>query len=185
MRFNEFPEFKTSRLVLRRLTLDDTDILLNHYLDGNDSEYMLFGPFTNKESAVKLIQWSERLISDDQGVIWAVDVKDTGQLIGIVDYIHKNYDNGVPYRSEIGYDLSPSEWGKGFMVEAVHPTVEYAFQKLHISRIEASVDIHNFRSIRVLMKLGFQFEGILRKYGCMQGKLYDAAMFSLLRDHNC
>jgi len=53
-----------------------------------------------------------------------------------------------------------------------------------LERLEALVDVDNVRSQRVLEKVGFQKEGVLRKYVYFKGKSRDMIMFSLLStDH--
>ena len=181
MTTSELPVFHTERLTLRALTCDDTDALMRRYSEVENSEYMMFGPLSDRESAAKIVEFAESLVSEEEGVLWGVIEKNTGQLIGVLDYQHESAYSEVLYRSEIGYDLSPAHWGKGLMVEAIRPTLRYVFENSEVRRIHTGVDVNNYRSIRVLMKLGFQFEGILREYGRRRGQLYDEAMFSLLK----
>jgi ribosomal-protein-alanine N-acetyltransferase len=178
---DDMPVFETERLTLRRLLEEDSVVLLERYSEPQDSEFMLFGPFSDEKSATAVVTWATKLICEKQGLLWGICEKRTGKLIGILDYRHTAYHEGLPYRSEIGYDLSQSYWGKGLMVEAAKPTIDHVLGHLQVRRIEATVDVLNFRSIRVLQKLGFHFEGILRDYGCRQGQFYDAAVLSLLR----
>ena len=64
--------------------------------------------------------------------------------------------------AEFGYWLGRQYWGKGLATEAGHLCVEYAFEKHGLRRLEAHVFAPNVDSARVLEKLGFFREAILR-----------------------
>ena len=83
-------------------------------------------------------------------------------------------------RAEIGYDLSPEHWGKGYMGEAARAATDRGFQKMGLHRIDARVYVENQPSIRLLQRLGFKQEGTLRDYFRLSGTFYDHFVFSLL-----
>jgi ribosomal-protein-alanine N-acetyltransferase len=66
------------------------------------------------------------------------------------------------------------------MAEALQTMLAYGFSTLKLHRIEALVVPGNERSVRVLEKLGFQEEGVLRGYGFWNDKFWDLRCFSLL-----
>ena len=61
-------------------------------------------------------------------------------------------------------DDARAHWGKGYVPEAPHSIIEWAFQKPTIFREYATTDVENSASRRVMAKVGMQCEGILRKY---------------------
>lgn len=67
------------------------------------------------------------------------------------------------------------------MAEAVTQICEYIFDKSDIIRIYAAPYAHNIASCRVLGKVGFQYEGILRSNAIKNGKVVDMKMYSLLK----
>lgn len=84
-------------------------------------------------------------------------------------------------RAEIGYELHPDHWHRGYATEAVSRIVAYGFDQLELARIGAVVFRENQASQTVLTKLGFQQEGILRDYIVQDGKSYDTHVYSILR----
>ncbi|WP_223697937.1 GNAT family N-acetyltransferase [Bacillus wiedmannii] len=56
------------------------------------------------------------------------------------------------------YALSYDKWGKGSATEATYALLQYAFLKIGIERVVTVVFPENKASVRVLKKLGFQFE---------------------------
>lgn len=56
---------------------------------------------------------------------------------------------------EIGYDLQPDFWKKGYMSEAIEEMIDYARKNLQINKIKACIAEHNTNSIKLITKLGF------------------------------
>lgn len=83
---------------------------------------------------------------------------------------------------EVGYDIVPSERGKGYGTEAVQIMVDYLFLSKDIVRIQAVTNAENEVSQRVLEKAGFKKEGTLRKVGYVRGERTDAYVYSILRE---
>jgi RimJ/RimL family protein N-acetyltransferase len=83
---------------------------------------------------------------------------------------------------EIGYDLVPSERGKGYCTEAVRIIVDYLFLSKDIPRIQAQTHPRNVASQKVLEKAGFTKEGTLRKSYFLRGEWTDSLIYSILRE---
>ncbi len=67
------------------------------------------------------------------------------------------------------------------MPEALEALFRFGYLEMGLNRIEATIHIENDRSQRVLIKQGFQREGVLREYYCRDGHYNDQIQFSLLR----
>ncbi len=83
---------------------------------------------------------------------------------------------------EIGYGLVKNERGKGYSTEAAVLMVDYLFLSKEIESIQASTDLGNVASQRVLEKAGFKKEGIMRKRFFYNGQWKDMILFSILRE---
>ena len=64
----------------------------------------------------------------------------------------------------LGYVLKRSEWGKGYMTEAVRSVIEDSFKHPEIYRVWAVCDVENPASARVMEKVGMVREGRLARY---------------------
>jgi RimJ/RimL family protein N-acetyltransferase len=67
------------------------------------------------------------------------------------------------YRAATGYVLAQEAWGKGFATEALRANVELADQ-LGVRRLYALCHVEHVVSARVLEHVGFEREGILRRF---------------------
>ena len=85
-------------------------------------------------------------------------------------------------RAELGYSLHlESDMGKGYMTEAVQRLVTYGFQDMNLNRIEACIASYNIASKRIVSRLGFQYEGLLRQHYNKHGVLEDSEIYALLK----
>ena len=85
-------------------------------------------------------------------------------------------------RAELGYVLGRAHWGRGLMHEALGALLDRAFGAMALRRLEAEVDVRNAASARVLQRLGFTREGLLRQRWVSKGEAKDVEIFGLLRD---
>jgi len=106
--------------------------------------------------------------------------KKDGSKIGFIGHFYVLHPAGR--QLEIGYSLVPSERGKGYCTEAANIMVDYLFLSRDAIRIQAQTDPRNVASQKVLEKVGFKKEGILRKSFFMRGEWRDAYLYSILRE---
>ncbi|MDR3689419.1 MAG: GNAT family N-acetyltransferase [Fimbriimonas sp.] len=79
----------------------------------------------------------------------------------------------------LGYTLSQTMQGQGYMKEALVPIIDYVFKVRNVHRITANYMPHNQRSGRLLRSLGFQVEGYARDYLLINGQWQDHILSAL------
>lgn len=82
--------------------------------------------------------------------------------------------------AELAYDLHPEAWGQGLATSLAGTLVHWAFAEPGLLRVQATVLESNARSVRVLERLGFEREGLLRCYRLVRGKRGDFHMYARL-----
>ena len=97
----------------------------------------------------------------------AVVLRDGGQLVGTIGL---NAISPQHRTAEIAYDLSPAVWGQGVATSIVDAVADWAFLRLGLLRIQATVLESNARSLRVLERCAFEREGYLRSYRQIRGR---------------
>ncbi len=75
-------------------------------------------------------------------------------------------------RAELGYEVSRPYWRQGIASEAVRAVLRFAFEELHLHRVEAFPTMDNRASVRLLERLGFTREGTARDVLLMDDGLY-------------
>jgi ribosomal-protein-alanine N-acetyltransferase len=78
----------------------------------------------------------------------------------------------------LGYTVDHEVSGRGIATEMAGALVEFAFETLDLHRIEACHMPANLASARVLEKLGFEQEGLLRQSLKVQGRWEDHVIVS-------
>lgn len=173
-----FPIFDMGNFLLREITLKDVDNYFYYMNDPHVAAFLSVGlcPSSIEESTKELEYWSG-LFRYGRGFYWGIALCDTGQLIGTIGF---NYISFTNKRAEISYDLDYGYWGKGIMTRAMKKILQFAEQELGIVRLQALVVKTNIRSIKLLERCKFQYEGKLRKYEVLHGKNEDSLMYAIL-----
>lgn len=147
-----YPQFETERLLIRELTVADSAALFSHFSDDEVTRFMDIDALNSEAEAVNIINWHAK----DSGCRWGLFEPSTEQLMGTCGY--HCWEQGEFSKAEIGYDLAKSYWGKGFMSEAIGPILDFGFEQMGLSMVEAEVEKANARSITLLKKLGFTLD---------------------------
>ena len=148
-----FPGLQTPRLLLRLLTLEDTDAVYRHFSDDDVTRFMDIDACTNVAQAREIIEFH----LNDPGCRWGLFYKATGALIGTCGYHCWERDLPQPM-AEIGFDLGKAHWGQGLMHETLQTAIPFGFEQMKLTKIYASVEPANHRSIRLLQRLDFRAE---------------------------
>ena len=175
--FSPFPNLKTPKLLLRRVSASDAPQIMA--LRGNP-EAMRYIPkplVTNLEQELEHFGMIDAKIESNEGINWAVTLKGETKLIGIIGHYRVQPEN---HRAELGYMLLPEYQGKGIMTEAIDVALKYGFEKMQLHSIEAIIDPANTASERVLQKNGFVKEAHILENEYFDGKFIDTVIYSLL-----
>jgi ribosomal-protein-alanine N-acetyltransferase len=128
-------------------------------------------------------EWLEERLSErgrTEAQYWAFTLRDLGATaIGSCCLWSFEWSSR---RAEIGYELKRAYWGKGIMSEGIPPILGYAFRKLGLHRIEACPFADNAASRRLLLRLGFKYEGDLRQRHLFRGTYTDQLWYGLLKE---
>jgi ribosomal-protein-serine acetyltransferase len=81
---------------------------------------------------------------------------------------------------ELGYWLTDGASGRGHMTEAASAALEFAFARVGAHRVRIAAATDNHRSLAVISRLGFRFEGIAREAEWCDGRWLDHAVFAFL-----
>ncbi len=124
--------------------------------------------------------WYVNVVSGDEknGIFRAISMD--GIIIGSIS-IEPKYDIYIK-DTEIGYMILTEYHGKGIASEAVRQICEIAFAKLDIERITGYVCSPNIASQKVLLKNGFQLEGLMKKAIYKNKNIYDLHIYGKCRD---
>lgn len=171
----------TDRLELRAPTPTDAS-QLKAIMDESLEDFKPWLDFAHHpyslSSLEDLCYRARTLFINREAFIWHIWHRGSERMAGVLD-LH-SWDWDVP-RAELGYWLRTSDTGKGIIAEAAGAVLRLAFTEWGVQRIEAHCDTRNIAAIKVAERLGFQQEGILRRYELDAfGNICDQIMLSRL-----
>ena len=175
---DQFPVLRGSGFLLREVEAIDAPAW---FVRGSDPEVAY--PAVD-ELMTSVSQGAERVESvraafrEKRRLRWAIVPDGESAAVGTTGF---NVFSANDLRAELGYGLEKAWWGNGLMTAATRLCIGYAFEELGINRVEAHVLDDNERSLRVLEKLGFRREGLLREYEVVRGEARDFWVLGLLR----
>ena len=150
---------ETERLCLRRLSVDDAEFILRLLNEpsfiqnigdkgvrtiADACSYILNGPVASYEKF---------------GFgLWLVELKESGVRAGICGLLKRDVLKHV----DIGYAFLPEFWSQGYAFESASGVMSYASETLGLKRVVAVTSVDNLSSIRLLKKIGFEYEKMVR-----------------------
>lgn len=172
------PILRTARLTLRPFV--DSDAARVAELAGDrlvaEMTQDIPHPYTLEHAQTWIGSHAERF-SQQQEVVFAIERKDAGLLIGAIGLVFQPEHQSA----ELGYWIGVPYWGKGYCTEAAAAVVDHGFTAHELHRVQARHFSKNPASGRVMEKIGMQYEGCLRQSVLKWGAYMDVCMYSLLR----
>jgi RimJ/RimL family protein N-acetyltransferase len=166
---------RSGEIVLRFPLAEDVDGFLPAFTDpelreaGNLPEFdrdQLLGSL----NAMPMLAEQGRLLA-----LAAVDAR-TGEIVGGGTLHHLDAERGI---IEIGYFVLPHARRRGIATTIARLLAEHAFS-LGLERVAAYVNVGNTASERVVERVGFTREGVVRSMPVPDGRRIDKTLFSLL-----
>ncbi|MCJ8274554.1 MAG: GNAT family N-acetyltransferase [Psychrosphaera sp.] len=176
------PTLQTERLTLNKINLDDAPAMFELFSNEAVVAYYNLAQFTDIGQARTLIEALQSQFDANNGIRWAIRFIGSNRLIGSCGF---NSFNERSRSTVIGYDLLPEFWRKGIAFEAVNEMIACLYKEQvidsPINRIQADTVPGNDASEKLLLKLGFEKEGLRRQSGYWKDAYHDLNCFSLIK----
>lgn len=150
---------KTERLLLRQFTVDDAQFILRLLNEPSFLRYIGDKKVRNLEDAQQYILNGPIASYEQNGFgLYLVELKESHTPIGMCGLLKREE---LP-NADIGFAFLPEFWNKGFAFEAAAPVLQDAQDRFRLERILAITSLDNEASIKLLQRLGFSFEQVIR-----------------------
>ena len=171
------PTLETERLVLRPYTLDDAADVRRLAGDPVVADTALNIPHPYPEGAAEAwIGQHQGWFDAGEGVVYAVTLRATGELLGSVSMgINRKHN-----RAEMGYWIGKPYWNQGYATEAVKRMIDFGFRDIGLHRIYSGCDIDNTASKKVMENAGMRYESHWRKDRMRNGAWADGLGYAIL-----
>jgi ribosomal-protein-alanine N-acetyltransferase len=175
--FSRIPTLETERLILRKMLVSDKEDIYAYSCRADVTEHLTWTPHVNIEYTQDYLRYIGQRYSVGDYFDWAVVEKASGRVIGSCGFTRFDYPNDA---GEIGYVFHPDFCGKGYATEAVREVVRFGFVALKLHRIEARYLKGNDRSVRVMERIGMQYEGERREAMLVKGAYRTVGTYAIL-----
>ena len=168
----------TAQITLREFEDSDVDAATAWISDPAVTRFMTWDPGDRSRA----VAWLRRVAADASALprtSWelAVVELETSLVVGAGRLTVRDAQHRC---GDIGYVLRRDRWGRGLGSEVARELVERGFERVGLHRIEATCDVENVASARVLEKAGLRLEGRLRERFQIRGEWRDLLLYAAL-----
>lgn len=150
---------ESDRLALRRIELEDAEFILDLLNQPSFLRFVGDRGVRSVGGAREYIRTGPQASYDRFGFgLYLTELKESGIPIGICGLLKRDSLEDV----DLGFAFLPQFWSKGYALESASSVTAYARRSLGLQRIVAVVDPSNSASLKLLEKLGFEFERSMR-----------------------
>jgi len=143
---------ETKRLIIREFVPTDSELLFLYSQEEMAKKELADEVLESKEKAAELIEMLKDKYPHDYPLVYAIESKEAGRLIGHISL------SPVSEGIEVGYAICCDFQGKGYATESVKPFVEWGKKEQKLEKIYAIVKVSNTASLRTIEKSGFTLE---------------------------
>ncbi len=150
---------ETERLRLRRLDHGDADFIVELLNEPSFLRFIGDKGVRTREDALRYLDTGPLASYQKHGFgLYGVALRESGELLGICGLIRRDTLPDV----DVGFAFVPRAWSQGYAMEAARATLREGWEAFDLKRIVAITSPDNVASIRLLERLGFRYEGLIR-----------------------
>ncbi len=146
--------FETKRLILRPWL--ESDIEPFYKINQNPKVIEFLAGAMSLEEIKNFISDVNIHIEKRGFGLWAVELKESHELIGFTGLKYQDFAAHFTPCIEIGWRLDSKYWGNGYATEAASEALKIGFQKFNLKEIVSFTVPQNLRSQAVMKKLGME-----------------------------
>lgn len=172
------PVLKSERLTLRPFKLSDAQLVTEMASDYDlyRTTLNLPHPYTLSDAEVWIAS-HEKHLHENGFYTWAIEVTDTGTLVGCLSL----GQNLTQHYAEVGYWIGKEHWNKGYGTESTKLAIDFGFKAISVNKVIGRYFAVNPASGKIMAKSGMTFEGILKDSIYKDGTFHDIGFFGQLR----
>ncbi len=168
---------RSERLVLRPIEEGDLEFI-RELINDPEVEKTIVGwmwPLSAKDEQ----EWYKGFRNSNKEVRYLIALHD-GTRLGLTGLTDMDWKNGRC--KSAGIRISPRVQSKGYATEAYITMFDYAFNQLRFHKVMGSALETNKASLRLMEKLGYKVEGVLRDHVFKDGKYCNVVTTSILAE---
>jgi [ribosomal protein S5]-alanine N-acetyltransferase len=172
-------ELMSGRILLREFGLGDAVAVHDFAGDASVTRFTDWGPNSPADTDQFLVEVRQHAVEVPRRAYeLAVTLVDTGELIGSTALRVSDAERA---HGTFGYVLHAAFWGRGLATEATRLLLNFGLDELGMRHLEATCDVDNLASARVLENLGLSRRTVITRHKFVRGNWRDSAVYVLDR----
>ncbi len=165
-------------LELRLYESHDADVL-NELIESNFDHIKKWSVWLKDDRSIEntraFIERNLERFNNNDG--FAVGIWFENRMAGQIEFNYFDWENR---KTEIGFWLGESFQGKGLVTRSCRVLTDYAFDELKLNRVERLCGAENVKSRKIVEKLGFREEGMMRRSAWIHDRFVDFVIYGML-----
>jgi len=145
-------QLSTARLSLRRWREADREPFAAINADPLVMEH--FPDRLDRRRSDDLIEKIEAHFEAHGYGLWALELRETGELVGFTGLAVTTFDAHFTPAVEVGWRLARPAWGKGYAGEAARAALAFGFEQAGLDEVVSFTTVANARSRAVMERIG-------------------------------
>lgn len=171
-------ELSTDRLTLRRFELEDADSIFYNWAGDRETSWFCSWKLCEQADDVlpMLRGWLDRY-QDRDTYIWAIEVNELEQPVGVISV--KSYEEealSMELECVVGADYQRN----GVAKEAMTEVIRFLTGEVGARRIWGKCDCDDDAGCKLMLSVGMEYEGTLRKAAKYNSGIVDVTVFGLV-----
>lgn len=168
----------TERLIIRAPSFLDVNDVFEFCSDPVSCKYADWYPHNSKSETRDFLAWIKRK-SEYKNYTWVIEHRQDKKVIGTISIVDADYSGKI---FTVGYTLSKIYQHQGYATESLKALIDYLLGELFAERIQAKVMPENSASCRLLERVGFKNEGLLKKGAFRRNECVDVFIYAMTQN---
>lgn len=172
----------TSTVYFEPFSLKLADEMYEHSRHPELYEFFEFSPPKNKNETKKyckkLLERTKPVDNYPRALYWGIRLHENRKFIGTCGLVDIDFTRKS---CEWGYGISPTFWGKGYILEVQKILKHIVFNDLKLNRLGGITFTKNKRTINSVLAAGMKKEGIRREYFQLSDGAHDAFLYGMTK----
>ena len=169
------PILDTERLCLRNLRAEDAEDIFAFTSLEQTTGFLSWYPHHSIDNTREFINAVIEKAKKSLPNQWVMELKAEKKVIGIAGFIDFNEEHK---KAEIAFVQSPAFSGNGCMTEALSKILDFGFNQCLLKRIQAKAEVENTASVKLLLRIGMEKEGVLKSFIFRKNAFRDYVMLA-------
>jgi [ribosomal protein S5]-alanine N-acetyltransferase len=166
----------SDRVIVRPLVPEDCDRFVDMVVRSRTLHYPWVDP---PDTRTAFLEYFQRHQAPNHTALLVCHRVDQS-IVGVFNL--SEIVRGIFQSAYLGYQVDERFSGQGYMTEGLRLVLRHTFVRMRLHRLEANIQPGNVRSIRLVQRCGFRYEGYSPRYLKIRNRWRDHERWAILSE---